>query len=168
MLTGRRVFDAPEVTDVLARVIEREPDWGALPGDVPPAIRRVLRRGLQKDRSRRLQSASDLRIEIDEARTEPEAATPTAPLPLTSRTREWVMWLRRLDAVGAQPLVGTEGARFPFWSPDSRSVAFFAVGRLMRIDLDGGRPPTIAVALSGRSGTWGRDGVILVPLTVRT
>src|SRR5204863_4949321 len=58
----------------------------------------------------------------------------------------------------AQPVAGTAGASQPFWSPDSRSIAFFAHGNLERVDLNGGQPQTLAVA-SGNGGMWG-DGVI--------
>ena len=60
----------------LARVIEREPDLQALPPATPSAIRRLLRRSLEKVRRRRLADASDVRIEIDEALTAPPAETP--------------------------------------------------------------------------------------------
>jgi Tol biopolymer transport system component len=71
------------------------------------------------------------------------------------------LWLRPLDTVTAQPLAGTEGASFPFWSPDSRSVGFFAAGKLKRIDIGGGLPQTLADAANGRGGTWTLDGMIL-------
>jgi dipeptidyl aminopeptidase/acylaminoacyl peptidase len=71
------------------------------------------------------------------------------------------LWLRPLDAVTAQPLVGTEGARRPFWSPDSRSVGFFADEKLKRIDIIGGPPQVLASAPMGMGGTWNRDGVIV-------
>ncbi len=48
------------------------------------------------------------------------------------------LWLRTLGTITAQPLAGTEGAQFPFWSPDSRSMGFFANGALKRLDLGGG------------------------------
>ena len=71
------------------------------------------------------------------------------------------LWLRRLDTTAAQPLAGTEGASFPFWSPDSRSVAFLADGKLKRVDIGGGSPETLTNALYVRRGTWGPDGTIL-------
>jgi Tol biopolymer transport system component len=58
-------------------------------------------------------------------------------------------------------LAGTEGAQYPFWSPDSRSIGFFASGKLYRIDIEGGRPRAVADAPVGRGGTWNRDGVIV-------
>ena len=71
------------------------------------------------------------------------------------------LWVRPLNAVAAQPLAGTDGADYPFWSPDSRSIGFFANGKLKRIEMDGGPPQTLADASAGRGGTWNRDGIIL-------
>ncbi len=68
------------------------------------------------------------------------------------------LWLRPLDAITAQPLAGTEGASLPFWSPDSRSIGFFADYKLKRIDIAGGPPQVLAGAPLGLGGTWNRDG----------
>lgn len=71
------------------------------------------------------------------------------------------LWLRSLTSTTAQPLSGTEGSVLPFWSPDSRSVGFFAGDALKRLDLGGGAPQTLAPASTGRGGTWNADGVIV-------
>ena len=71
------------------------------------------------------------------------------------------LWVRPLDRSAAQPLAGTDGASLPFWSPDSRSIGFFADSQLKRLDLSGGAPQTLAPAPSGRGGAWSADGVIL-------
>ncbi len=71
------------------------------------------------------------------------------------------LWVRRLNAATAQPLAGTEGAGLPFWSPDSRSIGFFADGELRRIGVDGGPTLTLARARTGTGGTWNQDGTIL-------
>jgi Tol biopolymer transport system component len=71
------------------------------------------------------------------------------------------IWVRPLDSLEAQPLQGSEHAVFPFWSPDSRALGFFADGKLKTIDLNGNSPQVIADAPFGRGGTWGPDGVIL-------
>ncbi|HEV2288264.1 MAG TPA: hypothetical protein VGR81_04855, partial [Candidatus Acidoferrales bacterium] len=71
------------------------------------------------------------------------------------------LWVRPLNSATAQPLAGTDGAQFPFWSPDSRSIGFFADDKLQRVDAAGG--PTLALAdtTNGRGGTWSSDGTIL-------
>jgi len=61
----------------------------------------------------------------------------------------------------AQPVAGTKGASFPFWSPDSRFIGFFADGKLKKIDAGGGPPQTLCDAPRGFGGTWNRDGVIV-------
>jgi eukaryotic-like serine/threonine-protein kinase len=71
------------------------------------------------------------------------------------------LWLRSLASTTAQPLTGTEGAIDPFWSPDSRSIGFFADNALKRLDLGGGAPQTLAPANDGVGGTWNAAGVIL-------
>ena len=71
------------------------------------------------------------------------------------------IWLRPLGDLLARPVPGTEDARFPFWSPDGRSLGFFAHGKLMRVDLAGGAAQALASANDGRGGAWGRSGVIL-------
>jgi eukaryotic-like serine/threonine-protein kinase len=71
------------------------------------------------------------------------------------------LWVRPMDKLEAQMLAGTEGATFPFWSPDSRSLGFFADNKLRTVDLNGGAPLTLCDANFGRGGTWGPDGVIV-------
>jgi WD40 repeat protein len=70
------------------------------------------------------------------------------------------LWVRPLDAAAAQALPGTNGASYPFWSPDGKSLGFFAGGKLKRINSTGG--PALALAdADGRGGTWSQDGVIV-------
>ena len=71
------------------------------------------------------------------------------------------LWLRSLATTTAQPLAGTEGARYPFWSPDGHSLGFFAGGSLKRLDLGGGAPQILAPAVNGLGGAWNADGVIV-------
>jgi Tol biopolymer transport system component len=72
------------------------------------------------------------------------------------------LWIRPLDTVSAQPLAGTENVIFPFWSPDSRFIAFFADGKLRKVAVTGGPPETICDAPDARGGgTWSKDGVIV-------
>jgi eukaryotic-like serine/threonine-protein kinase len=71
------------------------------------------------------------------------------------------IWVRPTSGLEAQALPGTDGAIFPFWSPDSRSLGFFADSKLKTIDLDGGSAQVVCDVPLGRGGAWGADGVIL-------
>ena len=146
MLTGRVAFAGDTVSDSIARILEREPDWSALPAATPPSIRRLLRRALAKDRKRRLRDIGDVRIEIDEIDEVLPAAT-VSPLPRPrGRIATWLPWVALV--VGAlavatweslrperNPLANARLARITNWegteeraeiSPDGRFVAFLA------------------------------------------
>jgi serine/threonine-protein kinase len=73
--------------------------------------------------------------------------------------------LRRLDQPKALPLAGTEGAEAPFFSPDGKSIAFFADGKLKKMDTAGGAPVTLCDAPSQREGSWGEDDAIVFAAT---
>ena len=87
MLSGERPFKGDDVADTLAAVLRAEPEWSALPGNTPHAVRRLLRRCLQKDPKRRLQHMGDVRLELVEVEEgDPlHKETPVAP----SRRRIW-------------------------------------------------------------------------------
>src|SRR5688500_14715136 len=80
---------------------------------------------------------------------------------VANQNRRAVLWVRSLDGAESRALPGTEGASFPFWAPDGKSVGFFADGKVKRIDVEGGRPIVLANAPNGRGGAWNSDGVIL-------
>jgi eukaryotic-like serine/threonine-protein kinase len=112
-----------------------------------------------------VEALSELRVDIS---TPP--ATDAGSLAISPDGRKVVfeadvdgsrLFLRSLASTTARPLPGTEGATDPFWSPDNRSVGFFADGKLKRTDIDAGYVQTLATATTGRGGTWNRDGVIL-------
>jgi eukaryotic-like serine/threonine-protein kinase len=229
MLTGRRAFPGEDVSDTLARVLMKDPDWSALPAGTPPAIRRLLRRCLEKERRKRLESIADARLEIEEALAGPSDQPAIAAAPARARRRErlvWSsalllavvaalalggvsymrsrstqpvapemrleistpggrlayfalspdghalvypattdgrtqLWLRWLESEAAQPLKGTDGAAYPFWSPDSRSVGFSGSGQLKRTDIASGLVQTLASAPVSVGGTWNANGIIL-------
>jgi eukaryotic-like serine/threonine-protein kinase len=71
------------------------------------------------------------------------------------------LWIRALDSLTPEPLAGTHGAEYPFWSPDGESIGFFADGQLKRIDLAGGPARVLAPAAHGRGGAWSPSGDIL-------
>jgi serine/threonine-protein kinase len=108
MLAGRRVFEGDEVSDTLAFVLTKDPDWRALPADLSTAIRRLLRRCLVKDRNARLPDIGSARLEIDEARTErslPMADARPAE-PIGTRVRRGVTLAVTAAAVAALSALG--------------------------------------------------------------
>jgi len=72
------------------------------------------------------------------------------------------LWLQPLDSSSALELPGTEGALFPFWSPDSRTVGFFVREQLKKIDVAGGLPRVICEGVAARGGAWNTNGDILL------
>jgi len=228
LLTAKRAFPGENTTQTIAAVLRSEPDWQKLPQATPPPIRELLRRCLQKDQSRRLHSAADAALEIEDARSAPASvelsAAPVVPhrpgwgqmmrwavaavaLLLAVALSVWylgrrpaqpeimrlsvatpgmasylsvspngkyltfsaadssgrpLIWIRPVDSLTARPLPGTEHAAFrTFWSPDSRYLGFFADGKLKTVDVSSGTVQNVAEALSGRGGTWNRDGTIV-------
>ncbi len=71
------------------------------------------------------------------------------------------LWIRSLYSDDPVMLTGTDGAEYPFWSPDGRSMGFFAGGKLKRVDIIGSPPLTLADAPSGRGGAWSPSGFIV-------
>jgi len=94
MLTGRCPFKGDDVSETVAAVLMRQPDWTVLPAATPPLIRRLLRRCLEKDRTRRLADIADARLDIDDALRGQDIDAP-APSSI-SRTRERLMWASAL------------------------------------------------------------------------
>jgi len=80
----------------------------------------------------------------------------------TSKDGKKLLWVRPFNTGEAKALPGTDGASFPFWSPDSRFIAFFADGKLKKISTSGSPPQIICDAPSGRGGSWGPDDTILL------
>jgi serine/threonine protein kinase len=91
MLSGQRAFAGDDASDTFASVLKSQPDWSALPSDTPEAIRRLLRRCLEKDQTRRLSDMADARLEIDEALAGVDGPSPPQP-PVTSRVPRAVPW----------------------------------------------------------------------------
>ena len=75
-----------------------------------------------------------------------------------------MLYVQRIGSPAATPISGTEGASYPFWSPDAAYVAFFANGKLQKVAVSGGAPQVLASVLSARGGSWGtRDVIIYSP-----
>ena len=90
MLAGRRAFEGQGVSETLAGVLKSSPDWGALPPDTPPTVRRVVQRCLEKDSNRRYHDIADARLDLD------ESMSSDAPVPVVASPRratlERAMW----------------------------------------------------------------------------
>ena len=239
MLTGERLFTGETVSDVLAAVLTRAPDWKALPQGTPAGVRALLRRCLERDPKKRLHDAADARILLEDSALDgsddprpvtagerpgqagrttwlariallafgaaagwaastlvagtkppdrPAAATIRYEIPLpkahsfqgdlalSPNRRTLVfsaaddafgirnLWIRPLDGLESKRLENTEDARFPFWSPDSRELGFFAGGELRVLDTVSGAQRVVTRAGSYtevRGATWSSRGVIV-------
>ena len=123
MLAGGRAFPGDDATDTIVAVVSKEPDWNALPAAVPPGIRRLLRRSLEKEPKRRLDSAGGVRIEIDEALTTPAAATESS-----MRSSPASRWLRLLPwGLAALLAVSLLAVAYPRQTPEARGLVRFKV-----------------------------------------
>jgi serine/threonine-protein kinase len=114
LLTGRRAFTGEGVSDTLAHVLMKEPDWTALPANTPASIRQLLRRCLEKDPKRRLHDIADVRIEIDETIAAPATGEGVAPVPVVPaapRGRRVLLW-----AVAAVAVIAA-GTTLLLWAP---------------------------------------------------
>jgi serine/threonine-protein kinase len=244
MLTGHLPFEGETATDTVARVLEREPDWQALPQQTPANIRVMLRRCLEKNPRQRLQHIGDAVIEINETLNVPANAPPlSVPMVGESRSASWKsraiyciaglivgaivvdialrssapppkqglhptqrsviplpenqtlalsrstplgwaqpsialspdgshlvyvanlgttsqLFLRPMSEMEPSPILGTEGAFCPFFSPDNRWVGFFTKDKLKKVSLLGGDPVALCDAKSPRGGNWETDGTI--------
>ncbi len=85
----------------------------------------------------------------------------TLAIAASGQGRDLQIWTRRLDEATTTPLDGTEGGTYPFWSPDGRSIGFFAGGKLKRVGVNGGVVQTVCDAPEARGGAWGPDGTIV-------
>ena len=155
MLSGRTAFGGETISDTIARVLEREVDWSTLPPTVPPRVRDLLRRCLQKDPNRRLRDIGDARIEIDDILTAPvdALASParviTAVDPQPRRRRiTWeaiaaVVAASLIAALGTWALVRNEPsapalpARFTITFPPTQPMELSFLGRDIALSPDG-------------------------------
>jgi Tol biopolymer transport system component len=160
MLTGRRAFAGDDVTEVLARVLEREVDLTAIPASVPPAIRRLLRRCLAKDRRQRLSDIGIARLEIDDALSGAPESAPAASTGSRGRF-ERAAWAA---AVVAAALLAAGAMYYSRPVPVAPSEVRFEIPvtqMRMSTDIvvspDGRRVAFAAVAPNGRDALWVRD-----------
>jgi serine/threonine-protein kinase len=107
MLSRRKVFAGDTLVELIAAVLQREPDWAALPEDTPPGVRCMLRRCLEKDQQCRLRDIGDARIELEETLT---GRVPVSPAPVKASARRAI-----LAAALAGLLLGVIGAGAWIW-----------------------------------------------------
>ena len=184
-LAGRRLFDGETVSDSLAAILRKDPDWSALPDETPPLLRRLLRRLLTRDPSRRTQDAGDVRLELEEIIADPRAAEPAAARPASRERLAWIVAAVAVIASLAFALVGRQPAppvreslklTLPRDTPAHRNAAHHAVSpdggavvfaardtsddqwRLWRRRLDSFEAEPIAGTESGRAPFWSADG----------
>jgi serine/threonine-protein kinase len=213
---------------MLAQLLTADIDWARLPADVPPSVRYVLGRCLERDPRRRLRDIGEARVVLEnpsiapphatadaaprrpswrlvavsaaaallaglllgsgatwwsQRRAAPRLVTHTSVLPAEGRVfnypgRRFIaiapsgryiaytagegLWLRPLDSLEGKVLAGVPGdARNPFFSPDSQSVAYYALGALWRVSLTGGAPVRITKAINPWGASWSDDGSIV-------
>jgi serine/threonine protein kinase len=218
MLTGARPFEGATVSDTLAAVLTREPDWSRIPATMRPLVQRCL----TADPSRRLRDLGDLDLLLERAPSSGPARRPWlawaaaalllatlgpvaflhlrerpgTPRPLRFQIPPTIelggpgnfslspdgrylaffglgadgitrLWIRAMDSLEVRALSGSEAAAPavppPFWSPDSRFVAFDAGGKLKKLDVSGGLPQVLCdLPGVGVGGSWNRNGDIIV------
>jgi serine/threonine protein kinase len=232
MATGKRAFEGKTQASIVGQILAVDPPSASqLQPSTPPALARLIQICLDKDPDERVQTAHDLRLQLQAIAEAPAAAAPTTAAPSPLRWLPWavaavlalaaasvgwlylqsqrtpttsvhsfilppdksslaingnagglpvlspdgkrlafvartadgkqMLWVQPLDSAVAQPLAGTENASFPFWSADSRYVAFFANAELNKIDASGGPPQALCAAPDGRGGTWNNQGTII-------
>ena len=164
MLAGRRAFSGETVTETLAAVLERQPDWHALPASTPQGIRKLLDRCLQKEPKARLHDIADARLELDDA---PRETTPGSK-PFARPVAWLAVVLSCAASLGVGWLLGTrsdpEPADVTRWLLDVRpATALLGGSPVERSAFGRSRPSRLALALSpdGRSlaFTAQRDGM---------
>jgi serine/threonine protein kinase len=233
MVTGKRTFEGKTQASIVGQILAVDPpSVSTLRPQTPPGLDRVIRLCLDKDPDERIQTAHDLKLQLQAIAEAPLART-QVPVVVPAR-RSWLpwvaagvlavvaialaiaylqsprapqvsvhsyilapekstflltgnsagppalspdglrlgfvaknadgkqlLWIRPLNSAVAQPMSGTEGATYPFWSPDSRYVGFFAAGKLNKVEASGGPPQALCDASAGRGGTWNSTGTIV-------
>ncbi len=233
MVTGKRTFEGKTQASIVGQILAVDPpSVSILRPQTPPGLDRVIRLCLDKDPDERIQTAHDLKLQLQAIAEAPLTASQSATVAPARRSwLPWVaagvlavaaiafalaylqspgapqvsvhsyilppekttflltgnasgppvlspdglriafvaknaegkqmVWIRPLNSAVAQPMSGTEGATYPFWSADSRYVGFFAAAKLNKVEASGGPPQALCDAPTGRGGTWNSTGTIV-------
>jgi eukaryotic-like serine/threonine-protein kinase len=191
MLTGGRLFEGETVSDTLASVLKTEPAWEALPAATPPPIRRLLRRGLQKDSRRRLRHVGDAILEIDQALAGPapeDAAATTIAAVAPASGGGWRVLVPIAVTAALAAAAGLFGSRFlqreppilplrkseitverldtdpnrrPLISPDGATLLYYADGHLWLRGLADLKPRPLATGDRASYPFWSPDDALV-------
>jgi serine/threonine protein kinase len=157
MITGRPVFARDTVSDTIAAILEREPDWTGLPEATPASVRRLLQRCLDKDPRRRLHDIADARLEIEETPTGPLSIPPAEGIRI--RKRQTWQW-----AIAALALAATATTILLYWTRRTAPSETFRLSVSVQGDItpqlsaaispDGRQLAYISTDSSGKSMLW--------------
>jgi serine/threonine protein kinase/Tol biopolymer transport system component len=177
MLAGKRPFEASEVTDTLASILKSEPNWSALPADMPSGIRRVLRRCLEKDPRRRFHDIADVRLGFEDALS-PDLTPTVRAVRSEGRRRERIAWSLvavlllflggHIAYVARKSAQAVQITRFQVYPPANMALRTQLGGASRAtVSPDGTRLVFAAVDRAGRSQLWIRafDSFDALPLT---
>jgi serine/threonine protein kinase/Tol biopolymer transport system component len=180
MLSGKRAFEGETVTDTIAAVVTREPEWAGLPAATPSHIRTLLARCFVKDPRQRLRDIGDARIELERPTTAPANASAVIATASTSRPRAWMPWaiatasLAGAIGIGWWALAAASGSssprpvRFVIASPVGTGLDVAGTIRsagVATLSPDGTRLAMLATSLGGR--LWIRDLSAIEPVQLR-
>ena len=226
MLTGRQAYGGTDISETLAFVLTRTPDWALLPAEAPASVRRLLRRCLERDRKERLQHIGDARVEIKDALSTPSTEVESAVLPAPHRLGWWRalpwvagllvgvlvtslgfwsvrsgltetpvrkltlpfegsltqfdsvaispdgqlvaytqnrrLWIQSLAQLAPLEVEDSDGALWPFWSPDSDFVGYMTEVSVKKVSAQGGPSEVLCPVTSYPSGgTWSSNDTII-------
>jgi Tol biopolymer transport system component len=172
MLSGKKAFDGPTITDVLAAVVTRDPDWSALPSDTPTPVKRLLRRCLEKDLKKRLRDAGDASLLLEDnpedARAEAfVSAAPAAAAPAWRRGLPWALVLGLAAALAAA--LAMNGGAKPLAAPPMLLSAKLPPNTRLDVEVNGGEYSILALARDGSriafvAGSRGTRQIYLRPV----
>ncbi len=155
-ITAKRAFDGNDATDILGSVLKLEPDWDALPAELPDALKRVLERCLAKDPRQRARDAGDLRLDLEAAPREKLSLSPETARPEHSLVR-WIPWL---VAAGAIAVVITLMASRDEAEPQPRPMTRTSI--VLPLEAPLAPPSSFHLAIGRTSLALAPDGSFLV------
>ena len=149
MLTGKRAFDGSEISDTMAAILLKDPDWSALPADTPPALSRLLRRCVHKERKQRLADMSDARLELEEALA-PAAPAAPAVVPAPEKRSRWPIAGAAAAGALAVAIMGAAALWMFRPTPPAAGVTRFTVTLPEGVEFTNAGRRVVAISPDGR------------------